>query len=164
MAAKSKAVGSEPGFMIRAIREARKNLVKPKGGPFGACIVKDGRVVAVARNTVLEGDATCHAEVNAIRKASKKLGTFDLSGCEIYSTTEPCPMCFGAIHWARIGTVRYGTDIRAAARAGFHELRISNERMKALGRSPIRLVPGFLRRECLELFKAWRALPGRKPY
>ena len=151
-------------FMIRAIREARKNLVRPDGGPFGACIVKDGRVVAAARNTVLANDATCHAEVNAIRKASKRLGTFDLSGCEIYSTTEPCPMCFAAIHWARIGTVRYGTGISDAAKAGFHELRISNARMKALGRSKIRLVPGFMRTECRELLEAWTARPGRKLY
>ena len=154
----------EGRFMARAIREARKNLARPDGGPFGACLVKDGRILAAARNTVLSGDATCHAEVNAIRKASKRLGTFDLSGCEIYSTTEPCPMCFGAIHWARIGAVYYGTGIRDAARAGFHELRISNARMKSLGRSRIVLVPGFMRSECLELFESWLALPDKKRY
>jgi len=160
----TKPAAPERRFMDRAIREARKNLVRPDGGPFGACIVKDGRVVAAARNTVLKHDATCHAEINAIRKASKRLGTFDLTGCEIYSTTEPCPMCFGAIHWARIGAVHYGTGIRDAAKAGFHELPISNAQMKALGRSRIRLVPGFMRRECLDLFEAWMALPGRKLY
>jgi len=151
-------------FMALAIAEARKNLLRPDGGPFGASIVKDGRILALARNTVLKHDATCHAEVNAIRLASKKLGVFDLSGCEIYSTTEPCPMCFGAIHWARIGTVYYGTGIRDAARAGFHELRISNARLKALGGSRIVLVPGFMRDECRELFEAWTARPGRKLY
>ncbi|MGZ5423433.1 MAG: nucleoside deaminase [Candidatus Aminicenantales bacterium] len=154
----------ERRFMDRAIREARKNFVRPDGGPFGACIVKDGRIVATARNTVLRNDATCHAEVNAIRKASKRFGTFDLTGCEIYSTTEPCPMCFGAIHWARIVTVYSGAGIRDAAKAGFHELRISNAQMKALGRSKIRLVPGFMRAECLELFESWLILPGRKLY
>ncbi len=154
----------DPRFMRRAIREARRNLARPDGGPFGACIVKDGKVVAAARNTVLGHDATCHAEVNAIRKASKKLGTFDLSGCEIYSTTEPCPMCFGAIHWARIGRVWYGTAIRDAARAGFHELAISNAKLKALGRSRIALVPGVLRDECLTLFESWSALTDRKSY
>jgi guanine deaminase len=154
----------ETAFMRRAIAEARKNLVRPKGGPFGACIVRDGRVLAAARNTVLAGDATCHAEINAIRKASKKMGTFDLGGCEIYSTTEPCPMCFGAIHWARIGTVYYGTDIKDAARAGFHELRLSNERMKALGRSRVRLVPGLLRDECRALFREWAVLPDKQNY
>lgn len=154
----------ERRFMNRAVREARKNFVRPDGGPFGACIVKEGRIVAAARNTVLRHDATCHAEVNAIRKASRKLGTFDLTGCEIYSTTEPCPMCFGAIHWARIGAVYYGSGIRDAARAGFHELRISNERMKAQGRSKVRLVPGFMRDECLELFESWLILPDKKRY
>lgn len=161
---KGKVLGPETAFMRRAISEARKNLVRPRGGPFGACLVRDGRVLAVARNTVLDGDATCHAEVNAIRKASRKLRTFDLSGCEIYSTTEPCPMCFGAIHWARIGTVYYGTGIGDAARAGFHELRLSNARMKALGRSRVRLVPGLLREECLALFRAWAALPDKQTY
>ena len=160
----TKPAGADRRFMSRAIREARKNLARPDGGPFGACIVKDGRVVAAARNTVLRNDATCHAEVNAIRKASRKLGTFDLSGCEIYSTTEPCPMCFGAIHWARIGAVYFGAGIADAARAGFHELRISNERMKSLGRSRIRLVPGVMRAECLALFEAWTALPVRTLY
>jgi tRNA(Arg) A34 adenosine deaminase TadA len=150
--------------MRQAIQEARKNLARPDGGPFGAVIVKDGQVLAAARNTVLRHDATCHAEVNAIRKASKILRTFDLSGCEVYSTTEPCPMCFGAIHWARIGKVYYGTGIRDAAKSGFHELRIPNQKMKALGKSRIRLVPGFMRRECLALFKEWRALPGKKRY
>lgn len=154
----------ERRFMTRAIREARKNFARPDGGPFGACIVRDGRVVAAARNSVLKADATCHAEVNAIRKASKKLGTFDLTGCAIYSTTEPCPMCFGAIHWARIGAVTYGTGIRDAAKAGFHELRISNAQLKALGRSKVRLVPGFMRDECLELFESWLVLPDKKRY
>jgi len=151
-------------FMRKAIAEARKNLLRPQGGPFGACIVKDGRVLAAARNTVLKDDATSHAEVNAIRLASKKLGTFDLTGCEIYSTTEPCPMCFGAIHWARIGTVYFGTGIADAARAGFHELRISNARMKAIGHSRIDLVPGYMRAECLGLFEAWRAQPHPPRY
>jgi len=161
---KARPAAPERRFMDRAIREAGKNLVQPDGGPFGACIVMDGRIVAAARNTVLKNDATCHAEINAIRKASKKLGTFDLTGCEIYSTTEPCPMCFGAIHWARIGAVYYGAGIRDAARAGFHELRISNAQMKALGGSKIRLVPGFMRAECRELFDAWLVMPGKGRY
>ncbi len=84
--------------MRMAIREARKNLKKMDGGPFGACIVRGGRILAVSRNMVLKNDATCHAEMNAIRIASKKVKGFDLSGCTIYSTTEPCPMCFSAIH------------------------------------------------------------------
>ncbi|HSA96054.1 MAG TPA: nucleoside deaminase [Acidobacteriota bacterium] len=161
---KNAAAGPQRGPMLKALAEARKNLVRADGGPFGAAIVKDGRIIAAARNTVLRDDATAHAETNAIRKASKRLGTFDLSGCEIYSTTEPCPMCFGAIHWARIGTVIFGTGIADASRAGFHELRISNARLKALGRSRIRLIPGFMRAECLALFEAWMAKPERSLY
>lgn len=155
---------ARPGPMRRAIAEARKNLARADGGPFGACVVKGGRLVAAARNTVLKSDATAHAEINAIREASKKLGTFDLSGCEIYSTTEPCPMCFGAIHWARIGTVYYGTGIADAARAGFRELPISDKRLKAMGRSGIRLVSGVMRAECQALIDAWVARPGRTSY
>jgi len=150
--------------MELALREARKNFRSLEGGPFGACVIKDGRVVAVARNTVLRGDATAHAEINAIRKACRKLGTHDLSGCIIYSTTEPCPMCFSAVHWAKIGAIVYGTTIADAKRTGFHELEISNEELKALGRSKVRIVKDVMRPECLELFRAWNANPGRRTY
>ncbi len=153
-------------FMRLAIQEARKNLkVKnADGGPFGACIVKNGRVLAVARNTVLKHDATCHAEVNAIRAASRVTGSFDLSGAIIYSTTEPCPMCFAAIHWARIGTIVYGTTISDAARIGFNEMRIGNKRLKVLGKVKVALVPGYLRSECAKLFAEWDSMPGKTLY
>lgn len=154
-------------YMILAISEAGKNLKRAKGcdgGPFGACIVKGGRVLAVARNTVLRDDASCHAEVNAIRAASRKLKTFDLSGCEIYSTTEPCPMCFSAIHWARIGKVIFGTDTKDAKKIGFNELMITDSRLKALGKSRVRIVRGFMRGECLELFRRFNELPDKKLY
>jgi len=155
----------ETRFMRRAIEEARKNLVEdPAGGPFGACLVRSGRVVAVARNTVLAGDATCHAEVNAIRMASRELGSYDLAGLVIYSTTEPCPMCFSAIHWARISAIFYGTGIRSAAARGFNELRLSNRQLKRLGGSPVAVAGGILRSECLELFEAWDRLAGRPSY
>lgn len=150
--------------MRLAVREARKNLKTLDGGPFGACIVRDGRVLAAARNTVLRHDATCHAEVNAIRKASNILKTFDLSECLIYSTTEPCPMCFSAIHWARIPGIVFGTGIADARKAGFRELEISNAALKALGKSRIRLHGGFLRDECIKLFEDWTALPNRRSY
>ncbi len=151
-------------FMEMAIREARKNLRTLDGGPFGACIIRGGTVLAAARNTVLRNDATAHAEVNAIRKACRRLGRYDLSGSIIYSTTEPCPMCFSAVHWARIGIIVHGTNIADARRAGFHELEISNRRLKTLGRSPIAIIGDFLRPECLELFEAWGALPGKRLY
>ncbi len=87
-------------FMELAIKEAEKGIRANEGGPFGVVIVRNGEVIAQNHNQVLgTNDPTAHAEMNAIRDASKKLGTFDLSDCEIYSTCEPCPMCLGAIHW-----------------------------------------------------------------
>ena len=150
--------------MLLAIKEAGKNLEKMDGGPFGACIVKGNRVVAVARNTVLKNDATCHAEINAIRIASRKLKTFDLSGCVIYSTTEPCPMCFSAIHWARIDKIIYGTTTKDAKKIGFNELEITDSRLKSLGKSRVKLVPGYMRKECLGLFRKFNKLPSKKLY
>lgn len=150
--------------MQQAIKEARKNIQSMDGGPFGACIVKKGEVIAVGRNTVLKNDATCHAEINAIRKASKKLGTFDLSGCTIYSTTEPCTMCFSAIHWARIKIIYFGASISDAARAGFNEMPISNKRMKTLGKINVKIVPNILPKECQTLFGEWGKQKTKRLY
>ena len=109
-------------FMKAAINEAYKGIRKGEGGPFGAVIVKDGRIISRAHNQVLlKGDATCHGEVQAIRRASKKLGTHDLSGCEIYTTGEPCPMCLGAIMWANIDRVFYGCNIHDTEGIGFRD-------------------------------------------
>jgi len=157
---------TKPGaeFMSPALREARKNLSDMRGGPFGACIVKDKKIIAVSRNTVLKQDATCHAEINAIRKASKKLRTYDLSGCSIYSTTEPCPMCFSAIHWAKINVLVYGNTITDAKRVGFNELSIPSARMKKLGRAKLKIIPGFMRDEANQLFKKWATLSNKKLY
>jgi tRNA(Arg) A34 adenosine deaminase TadA len=151
-------------FMLLAVKEAAKNLKKPEGGPFGACIVKNGKMVVVARNTVLKNDASCHAEINAIRAASRKLKTFDLSGCEIYSTTEPCPMCFSAIHWARIGKIIFGTSTKDAKKIGFNELMITDRQLKSIGKSKIKITAGFMRKECLELFRRFNAIPDKKLY
>ena len=113
-------------------------------GPFGACLVRGDEVLAVAHNTVLQDlDPTCHGEMNAIRLAARQLRSYDLSGCEIYSTTEPCPMCFAAIHWARIGRLIYGTAIIEVARLGFNELTIGSRQMQELGRSPVVIYPGL---------------------
>lgn len=151
-------------YMRLAIKKARENFRKMDGGPFGACIVKNGKVLAVARNTVLKNDATSHAEMNAIRAASRKTGSFDLSGCVIYSTNEPCPMCFGAIHWARIGLIVYGTRTQDAAKLGFNELCISDRRLRTLGKSKTKLVAGYLHKECKKLLEDWAKLPARKTY
>jgi len=155
---------SQDKFMRLAIQEARKNLRSLEGGPFGACIIKNGKVISVARNTVLKQDATCHAEINAIRKASLALKTFDLSGCVIFSTTEPCPMCFSAIHWARINTIIYGTSISDAKKIGFCELSVSCVKLNRLGRAAIKLMPRFLYPECLKLFKDWEKSENKQVY
>jgi len=152
-----------PKYMRLAIKAAEKSLKALDGGPFGACIVKSGKVVAVAGNTVFRQDATCHAEVNAIRIASKKLGTYDLSGCVIYTTTEPCPMCFSAIHWSGISCIVFGTRIADATRAGFNELPISAQSLKRQGRAGVKIRAGFLAQECRKLFQDWKELENKKP-
>ncbi len=114
-------------FLLEAVREAEKS-VKQGGGPFGAVIVKDGKVIARAGNTVtLDHDATAHAEVNAIRRAGALLHTFDLKGTVIYASCEPCPMCLGAIYWANIDRVVYASSRDDAARAGFRDTQIYTE-------------------------------------
>jgi len=108
-------------MMHRACRLAEKS-VKKGGGPFGAVITKDGKIVAESSNSVtLDNDPTAHAEVNTIRKACQNLGTFDLTGCVIYTSAEPCPMCFGAIYWAHLDHIYYGNDKREAANIGFDD-------------------------------------------
>ncbi|MDI6794372.1 MAG: nucleoside deaminase [bacterium] len=151
-------------YMKLAVKEALRNLEETHGGPFGACIVREERILSVARNTVLKQDATSHAEINAIRDASKKLKTFDLSGCVIYSTTEPCPMCFGAIHWAKIDALVYGTSISEVKMRGFNELTIANSVMKRLGKSQVKIFPHFLRDECRQLLEKWDSLEKKCLY
>jgi tRNA(Arg) A34 adenosine deaminase TadA len=138
---------------------------RPEGGPFGAAIVRGHQVIAVGHNTVLKDhDATCHAEVNVIRTASRKLKRFDLSDCVIYSTTEPCPMCFSAIHWARLRQVIFGTSIADVQKRGFNELSIPSRTMKRDGRSQVRIRAGFMKKECLALLAAWDRKADRKTY
>lgn len=152
-------------YMRFAIQSALAGIRNKQGGPFGACIVDGkGNVVAVAHNTVWKDvDPTAHSEIKAIRKACRKLKTIDLSGCTIYSTTEPCPMCFSAIHWARIESIVYGTEISDSIKYGFNEIPLKNRQLKRRGRLPVKIKGGFLRRECLSLFREWRRLHG-KPY
>jgi len=115
-------------YMKIAMDEARKGMSKGHGGPFGAVIVKDGKIIAKDHNTVLrKKDATCHAEINVIREASKKLKSFDLSSCEIYTTGKPCKMCEAAINWAKIKKVYYGNTYRDAINMGFRDERGNNE-------------------------------------
>jgi tRNA(Arg) A34 adenosine deaminase TadA len=152
-------------FMLKAIEEARSGARAGDGGPFGAVVVKDGKVIAAAHNAVLgQNDPTQHAEIRAISAASKKLATYDLSGCDIYSTTEPCPMCFAAVHWARIDRLFYGTDIEDVKKLGFNELVLPVNQIKELGRSSVEIHKGFMREECEKLLAFWEGLPDKRVY
>ncbi len=151
--------------MRMAVKKALAGM-KKGGGPFGACIVnEEGRVVACEGNSVVKGHSPVrHAEINAIEKACRKRKNHLLKNCTIYSTTEPCPMCFGAIHWAGIGKIVYGTEIKDAKKAGLRELCISAERMKRMGKSRVKIMGGFLKEEAKTIFEEWRRLKGRVNY
>jgi guanine deaminase len=151
-------------FMRLAIDKAVQGVKKGQT-PFGACIVKSGLVISLAHNRVWKSlDITAHAEMNAIRMACKRLKTVDLSGCVIYSTCEPCPMCFSACHWAGISAIVFGARIADAKKIGFNELFIGNQTMKRLGRGRINIIEGFLRKENLGLFEHWSAGSAKKAY
>jgi len=155
---------SDTRFMRLAIVKATEG-VEAGGSPFGACIVKDGEVVACVHNVVWQTtDITAHAEVHCIREACRELGAIDLAGCTVYTTTEPCPMCFSAIHWAHCDRIIFGTSIEDALAAGFRELTISNEQMKSLGGSEVEIQGGFLRAECLAVFEAFNTRPDKALY
>lgn len=151
-------------FMRMAIDKARQG-VQAGQSPFGACIVQQGKVIACEHNLVWKTpDATAHAEVTAIRVACKTVNGIKLPGATIYSTTEPCPMCFSAIHWAGIARIVYGASIADAQRAGFSELGISNVDMKRLGRSDVEIVPAFMADDAVDLFSQWVADPRHRTY
>jgi guanine deaminase len=157
-------VKADEHYMRLAIRKTMEGIRKGQS-PFGACIVKGGRVVCCVHNHVWKStDITAHAEIQAIRTACRKLRTIDLSGCTIYSTCEPCPMCFSACHWARISRIVFGARIGDAHHSGFHEMTISNRRMRSLGGSSIAIVGGVLREESMNLFRLWSAQSRRRPY
>lgn len=151
-------------FMKAAIDVATEGI-KAGQTPFGACIVRDGEIISAAHNSVWSNtDITAHAEIQTIRDACRKLDTVDLTGCVIYSTCEPCPMCFAACHWAKISKIVFGARIADAEQAGFSELTISNEQMKTLGRSGVEITGDFLRDECAKLFKTWVERKDNRPY
>lgn len=144
----------EEKFMLQAIKVSIKNLEKG-GGPFGAVIVKDGKVVAIGMNRVTcNNDPTAHAEVMAIRRAAKKLKTFNLSGCEIYTSCEPCPMCLGAIYWARIDRIYYGNTKEDAAKIGFDDSFIYQELELDKGKRKVQMLQ-FLPEQAKETFVRW---------
>ena len=151
-------------FMQMAIDKAKEGVDKGQS-PFGACIFKDDTVIACEHNEVWKNnDITAHGEIQAIRNACKKLGTIDLSGCTIYSTCEPCPMCFTAIHWARIDKIIYGAGISDAKKFGFNELTVSNDELKIRGGSNVIIVKDFMKKICVEIFEYWASKNDKKTY
>jgi len=148
-------------YMSLAIAKAREGIAKGQS-PFGACLVKSGNIVACEHNHVrANNDPTAHAEIQAIRVATKKLKNFDsLIGATIYSTCEPCPMCFAACYWAGISRIVYGSSISDSVAAGFAELTITNLEMKKLGTSKIEITGGFLKQETNKLWEEWQKKLG----
>ena len=143
-------------YLRMAIEKAKEGIAAGQT-PFAACIVRGGKVLACEHNLVWRNtDITIHAEITSLRRACKKIGGIDLSGATIYSTTEPCPMCFSAIHWARIDRIVYGAEIADAVKAGFNELTVSNKELKQLGGSLVEITSGCLRQECADLFRLWK--------
>ena len=147
-------------FMQIAVKEAREGITNGDGGPFGAVVAKDGEVVASGHNRVLSSnDSTCHGEIDAIRKAESLLGTYNLTGYELYTTGEPCPMCLAAIMWANIGKVYYGCRLSDNEGIGFRDAKFD-----AFVGGRAGLPEGFLeerdREMCLEVFREYGGMEG----
>lgn len=151
-------------FMMRAIELARQGMARGDGGPFGAVVVRDGAIIGEGWNRVLaSNDPTAHGEVVAIRDACARAGSFDLGGCEIHTTGEPCPMCLGAIHWARIAAIHYGFGIEDAAAIGFDDREFF--RQFQLPRERRGIPSGQVcREEALRLIADYAAMPDRRQY
>lgn len=151
-------------YMGMAIALAEKNVKDGSGGPFGAVIVKDGKIVAQSSNSVTStNDPTAHAEVSAIRLAAKELNSFDLSGCVIYTSCEPCPMCLGAIYWARISKIYYAGTRDDAEEIGFDDKFIYRELNRPAEKRQLPSVQ-IMREESLEVFRKWSTSEGRIGY
>lgn len=150
--------------MQAAIEEARQGFNRDHGGPFGAAIVKDGVVIASGHNEVLKtNDPTAHAEIVAIRKACALLESYDLSACEIYSTSEPCPMCFSAIHWSRLKRLYWGTSRDDVAAIGFDDSLIYDILRGKAQVDQLEIVNAD-RNSCLGLLQEWDAKPDKVLY
>ncbi|MBC7833707.1 MAG: nucleoside deaminase [Phycisphaerales bacterium] len=148
-------------WMSLAIEHARRGISTGQS-PFGAVIVRGDTLVAAGHNQVWHRtDPTSHAEVVCIQRAAAAAKSIDLSGCRMYTTCEPCPMCAGAIHWARLDSVSYGACIDDAAQAGFNELHAPIRSLYQQGRSPVRISGGILAAQCAALFGEWKAVHGR---
>ena len=156
--------GPNPEFLRRAIALATENVTSGRGGPFGAVIVRDGKIVGEGANSVTAtNDPTAHGEVNAIRAAANALGGFSLAGCELYTSCEPCPMCLAASHWARLDAVYYGASAADAARAGFDDAFLYDEFKKDQPERSMSEVQ-LLKDEAWESFAAWITSPNKVAY
>lgn len=143
-------------IMDLCVEKCKKSMLNLEGGPFGAAIVKDGKIIALANNTVIkDNDPTAHGEMNAIRQACNKLGTFDLSGCELYTTSEPCPMCMSAIIWSNISKVYYGCTVNDAADIGFRDEHILNFLKNNCRDKNILDLEQLDKSNCMTAFKMW---------
>ena len=148
-------------FMEVAIAEAKEGISKGHGGPFGAVIVKNGEVISKGHNhVVINNDPTCHGEIDAIRKACSKLGTFDLSGCEIYTSGYPCPMCFCAILWANIDKVYYGCNTTDTEIIGFRDKAFE----ESIPQRKIDMCEEVDREECLKLYQEYNEIKNKTNY
>jgi tRNA(Arg) A34 adenosine deaminase TadA len=151
-------------FMLRAIELSKASVYSGKGGPFGCVIVKDGKIVGEGNNQVTStNDPTAHAEVVAIRDACKNLNSFQLDGCEIYTSCEPCPMCLGAIYWARPDKIYYANTREDAQQIGFDDSFIYEEIPLEIARRKIPMI-ALERAAALEVFKAWQQKTDKKEY
>lgn len=151
-------------YMKKAAQEAAAGVERGDGGPFGALIVRDGEVVSLAHNTVLAtGDPTAHAEINAIREASKKLGRFNLHDCELYTSCQPCPMCLAAVYWAKIPRIYYGCTVEDAAEAGFDDRYIYEAICGSADEKRLEAVNAG-REDCLPPFELWKEKKDRTRY
>lgn len=151
-------------FMQRAIDLAKANLRKQAGGPFGAVVVKDGEVIGEGSNQVIAlNDPTAHAEILALRQACKNLDSYQLSGCEIYSSCEPCPMCLGAIYWARPSKLYFAASREDAAQAGFDDSLIYHECCSEIEERKIS-TEQFMQERAKDLFKEWSLIDNKVSY
>lgn len=151
-------------FMEMACAEAREGITNGDGGPFGAVIVKNGRMIASGHNMVIgSNDSTAHGEITAIRRAEQVLGTYDLSGCELYTTCYPCPMCLAAIMWARITKVYYGCTAEDAAAIGFDD-QVFYQALEAPDFNGLITMERGARDVCLPLFQQWMTSDTKKMY
>lgn len=150
--------------LMRRAFALSENSVRCGGGPFGAVIAKDGEIIAEATNSVtIDNDPTAHAEVNCIRKAARQLDTYDLEGCEIYTSCEPCPMCLGAIYWAHLDRIYYGNNRVDAAKIGFDDDFIYQE-IAVAPHERKRPMESMLPEEAIRAFEMWEEKPDKTEY